>query len=142
MKLKMLLAIAIAAAMAPFVPKTAVAGTAQPSYCNPCLFYGGDLNPNDPNANGLANEMDLTVNTGSTIYTPFVVGGGGWNVTGLFTDNLMNIDALSATWEIRTGVSSGNGGNLIAFGSGTPTVTDTGINAFGFEDYAVEVSTG
>src|SRR5487761_1466196 len=141
MKLKVLCALAVAAAMVSFIPKTAVAGTAQPSYCNPCLFYGGDLNPNDPNANGLANEMDLTVNQ-SAIYTPFVVPNGQtWNISGLFTDNLMNIQALSAGWEIRSGVSSGNGGTLLFSGSSNaPVVTDTGINAFGFEDSAVAVT--
>ncbi|MGH9453866.1 MAG: hypothetical protein ACRD2O_07845, partial [Terriglobia bacterium] len=117
MKLKVLCALAVAVAVASFVPKTAVAGTAQPSYCSPCLFYGGDLNPNDPNANGLANEMDLTVNQ-AAIYTPFVVPSGQtWNISGLFTDNLMNIQALSANWEIRSGVSSGNGGTLLFSGS-------------------------
>ncbi len=141
MKLKVLCALAVAAAMVSFIPKTAVAGTAPPSYCNPCLFYGGDLNPSDPNANGLANEMDLTVNQ-SSIYTPFVVPTGKtWNITGLFTDNLMNITALSADWEIRSGVSSGNGGTLLFSGStNTPVVTDTHINDFGFEDFAVAVT--
>ena len=141
MKLKVLCALAVAVAVASFVPKPAVAGTAQPSYCNPCLFYGGDLNPSDPNANGLANEMDLTV-AQSAIYTPFVVPSGQtWNISGLFTDNLMNISALSANWEIRSGVSSGNGGTLLFSGSSnSPTVTDTGINDFGFEDFAVAVT--
>jgi PEP-CTERM motif len=103
------------------------------------LFYGGDLDPNNPNTSGLANEMDLIVNQ-SAQYTPFVVDGSGWNVTGLFTDNLLNIDVLSANWEIRSGLSEGNGGSLLFSGSATPNVTDTGLSADGFENFEVEVT--
>jgi len=87
----------------------------------------------------LSNEEDLTVSQ-AAVYTPFVVGGSGWNVTGLFTDNLMAIDALSADWEIRSGVSEGDGGTLLFSGTSTPTVTDTGLSGFGYEDYQVEVT--
>jgi hypothetical protein len=115
-----------------------VSHNAQPSYCNPCLFYGGDLDLNDPNQNGLANEKDLIVNQ-SAVYTPFVPDHN-WTVTGLFTNNLMNIQALSADWEIRTGISEGNGGTVVASGSTDhPIVTDTGINDFGFEVFDVKV---
>jgi hypothetical protein len=103
------------------------------------LFYGGDFNPNSSNPNSLANEQDLTVSQ-SAIYTPFVVGGSGWNVTGLFTVNQMSITALSASWEIRSGVSAGDGGTLLFSGTSTPTVTDTGVSDFGYEDYQVEVT--
>ena len=53
-----------------------------PSYCKPCLFYGGDFDPNASDANGLANEVDLIVNTGAAVYTPFVVPvNKTWTVT-------------------------------------------------------------
>jgi hypothetical protein len=103
------------------------------------LFYGGDFNPNSSNPDGLANEQDLTVSQ-ATVYTPFIVGGSGWNVTGLFTDNLMSITALSASWEIRSGVSEGNGGTLLFSGTSTPTVTSTGISFDDYLDYQVEVT--
>ena len=32
-----------------------------PKYCRPCLWYSGDFDPNNPNANGLANEADQLV---------------------------------------------------------------------------------
>lgn len=105
------------------------------------LFYGGDFNPSsaNPTPDALANEQDLLVSQ-SAVYTPFVVGGSGWDVTGLFTDNIMSITALSAYWEIRSGVSEGNGGTLLFSGTSTPTVTDTGLSGWDYEDYQVEVT--
>jgi hypothetical protein len=104
------------------------------------LFYGGDFNGGDGNANGLSNEIDSAVN-GAATYTPFTVDPAGWNVTGLFTNNLEDLGTLEgANWEIRSGVSEGNGGTLVASGStSTPSVTSTGLNGFGFTDYEVEV---
>jgi hypothetical protein len=115
-----------------------VALVATPAFAG-ILFYGGDFNPGSVNADGLANEQDLTVSQ-AAVYTPFVVGGAGWNVTGLFTNNMMNITALSASWEIRSGVSAGNGGTLLFSGTGAPTVTDTGLFGSGLEVFQVEVT--
>src|SRR5206468_11918145 len=45
-----------------------------------------------------------------------------------------------ATWEIRQGVSEGNGGTLIGSGmTMTPVVAPTGRSGFGFTEYMVEV---
>ena len=106
------------------------------------LFYSGDFDPTNANANGLSNEVDSTITTGAATYTPFIVSGSSWTVTGLFTDNLMSLSPAptSADWEIRSGVSEGNGGIVVASGSGTPTITDTGISGFGMEDYEVEIT--
>ena len=50
---------------------------APPAACNPCLYYSGDFNPNDADANALANEQDAIVSN-SQIYTPVtpVMRGG------------------------------------------------------------------
>src|SRR6266513_2453279 len=50
-------------------------------------------------------------------------------------------NVTGATWEIRQGISEGNGGTLIASGTTvTPVVTATGRGAFGFSEYMVEVT--
>ncbi len=88
-----------------------------------CLFYGGDFEPSNPNANGLANENDALVSGtpyGAASYQNFIIPTGQlWNIQSLFTNNLSTLHPDSAYWEIRSGVSEGNGGTLIASGSGS-----------------------
>jgi len=118
------------------------------------LFYGGDFDPNNGNANGLANENDAliggdpygaatyqsAVNTGQagpSDYIPY------WIVGGLFTNNLSSLNPSSAYWEIRTGMSEGNGGTLIASGTATGdgfSHTPTGRSGFGYTEYSDTVS--
>ncbi len=120
--------------------------------CGPnCYFYGGDFDPNNPNANGLANENDAIVGGnpyGAATYQNFVVGSGDYvAISGMFTNDLMSYRTtfptvtghLNAYWEIRKGVSEGNGGTLIASGSGIDTVTTTGRSGFGYSEYHNEV---
>ena len=114
-----------------------------PSYCSPCLFYGGDINPSAANVNGFANENTLLVPE-TTVFVPFTVEATeGWEVTGLFTNNLADgydaIDPQQATWSISTGMSSGNAGAVIASGTAPATFTATGRNAFGLNEYTVEI---
>src|SRR3974377_347025 len=88
--------------------------------CGGQYFYTGDFDPNNPNANGLANENDGIVGGtpyGAATYENFVVQGGT-GVFNLFTNNLTEFNPSSGYWEIRSGVSEGNGGTLIASGSG------------------------
>jgi hypothetical protein len=54
----------------------------------------------------------------------------GWHVTALFSDNLFTYGwpVTGADWEIRTGVSEGNAGTLIAGGTtNSPIVTVIGF---------------
>jgi hypothetical protein len=116
--------------------------------CPNCYFYGGDFDVNDPNANGLANENDAIVSGnpyGAATYQNFVVNGGV-TVSGLFTNDFMDASLVAsptakgsstttAYWEIRSGVSEGNGGTLLASGSGPDTVTPTGLSGFGYLIY-------
>ena len=75
------------------------------------LFYGGDFDPNNPNANAIANENDAIVSGspyGAAAYQNFVISSGiQWNVTGLFTNNQMTISPRTAYWEIRSGAAEG-----------------------------------
>src|SRR5438270_9074388 len=102
-----------------------------PANCSPCLMYAGDW---DPNTSWVAyfNGSD-TGGLDATVYVPFVVPTGQvWKVNGLFTNNLaLNIaktDPNVSPWEIRAGVSEGNGGIVIASGSANSRFTPTGRN--------------
>ncbi len=115
----------------------------QPSYCNPCLFYGGDFDSSNRNENGLANENTLLVSD-TTMFVPFRVPGGWvWKVSGLFTNNLADgydgIDPAQATWSISAGVSEGNAGTVIASGTASATFQSTGRSGFGYNEYTVLV---
>ena len=105
------------------------------------LFYGGDFDPNNPNANGLANENDAVVGGnpyGAATYQNFT-NSAQWNVTGLFTNNLNQNTPTAGYWEIRSGVSEGNGGTLVASGTGAVTNTATGRSGFGYTETHNEV---
>jgi hypothetical protein len=101
------------------------------------LWYNGDWDL----VNGLANERNTGV-TQAAVYDDFnVTAPLGWNVTAVFSDNLENTVVTGADWEIRTGLSEGNGGILIASGTtNTPIVMPTGRSGFGFTEYMVEVT--
>lgn len=101
-----------------------------------CVFYGGDFDPNNPNANGLANETDAIIGGspyGAAIYQNFTYGGG--TIAGLSTNNLSQLNPATAYWEIRSGVSEGNGGTLIASGTGATVNQATGRSGFGYTEY-------
>ena len=101
-----------------------------------CAFYAGDLDVNDPNQNGLANENDAIVGGspyGAATYQNFNFAGG--TVVGLATNNLSQLNPSTAYWEIRSGVSEGNGGTLIASGTGATSNQATGRSDFGYTEY-------
>lgn len=103
-----------------------------PSYCNPCLAYGGDWDPNSSSWVAYAN-WNTTALGQATVYVPFVVPAGhNWTVTGLFTNNLAlninGIDPQTAAWSISSGISSGNGGTTVASGTAAATFNSTGRN--------------
>ena len=124
------------------------------------VFYGGDFDPNNPNANGLSNENDAIVHGGAYsagktqpiygaatyqnfIYEPDECWPSGCYITNLFTNNLSDLNPTSAYWEIRAGVSEGNAGTLVASGvaSGQYRFSHkaTGRSGFGFNEYRDEV---
>ena len=106
-----------------------------------CLFYGGDFDPNNPNANGLANETDAIVGGdpyGAATYQNFV-NSQTWNVTGLFTNNLSYLTPTAGYWEVRSGMHDYYGGTLIAAGTTAVTNTPTGRGGFGYPERHNEV---
>jgi hypothetical protein len=102
------------------------------------LWYNGDFN----GVNGLFNARNTLV-TQAAVYDDFdVTAPLGWNVTALFSDNLVDDHRTitGADWEIRTGVSEGNAGALIASGTtNSPVVSPTGRGNFEQDEYMVEV---
>ena len=121
-------------------PTPTPTATGSPTCTPGPLWYNGDYN----GINGLANEMNTTLGSGefASVYDDFIVPSGpAWTVTSVFSDNLSSTNVTGATWEIRQGVSSGNGGTLIATGmTMTPVVTPTGRSGMGFTEYMVEVT--
>ncbi|HEY6292902.1 MAG TPA: hypothetical protein VI455_15235 [Terriglobia bacterium] len=115
-----------------------------PSYCDPCLFYEGDLNPSAQNANGFANERTVLVDYATTYAAFQVPAGEHWQVTGLITNNQTDdfgiLDPNQALWSISTGLSAGNPGTVIASGVATPNVTPTGRSFHGFSEYTLAVA--
>jgi hypothetical protein len=119
-------------------PTSTPTATGSPTCMPGPLWYNGDFN----GINGLANEENTALGDGqyARVYDDFNVPSPGWTVTSVFSDNLENTNVTGATWEIRQGVSEGNGGTLIASGmTMTPVVTFLWCH-FGFCEYRIEVT--
>ncbi len=111
---------------------------APPPYCNPCLFYGGDLGSS---GNGAANEMTVLIPS-AQVLVPFDVPGGQiWKAVGLFTNDLGPgvIDPKKATWSISQGVQPGNCGTVLASGNSAASYNPTGRSGLGIPEYTVLV---
>ena len=105
-------------------------------------FYGGQFDPFNPYANGLANQNTANFGGdpyGAAVYQNFYAESP-ITVTGLFTNNLSNFNPTSGYWEIRSGVSEDNGGTLIASGTGAVTNAPTGRGFNGLAEYTNAVS--
>jgi hypothetical protein len=114
-----------------------------PSLCEPCLFYGGDYNPNDPNSDAFPDENTLTHPNSETYGAVLIPRGHAVSVEGIlfqiqFLEQNTVLDPNGATWEIRTGVKDGSGGTVIASGHGRVAKEATGRTGSGFE-YTIRV---
>ena len=85
--------------------------------------------------NGDDNGVDSYFSTASTgfsgiVYDDFTVtSSGGWQVNGVF-GNFLDLGTVSnANWFIRSGVSAGNGGTVVASGTSAATVSSS-VDAF------------
>lgn len=114
-----------------------------PSLCSPCLFYGGDLNPTDPNADGFSDENTLLIVGGSQTYGAVSIpSGANASVTGILFNVLATaaFDPYNGVYDVRQGVSEGSGGTDVATGSASLSVVATGRVAFGLYEYTIAVS--
>jgi hypothetical protein len=127
-----LLALALTAAV---VLNTTAVAAAPPG----SLWYNGDFNF----VNALPNERNTLISQ-AAVYDDFnVTAPLGWNVTAVFSNNLLfnnppGCCITAADWEIRTGVSEGNGGTLVASGTtNSPQVIFTFLTE---NEFRVEVT--
>jgi hypothetical protein len=114
-----------------------VQGPTPPSYCKPCLFYGGDFDPANPNSSGLTDE-DTSAYQATTYVAFYVPAGEVWTVKGLFSNVLSNIQYIipkQIEWSISTGISTGDSGTVLASGTADATWTPTGRSWRGFTEY-------
>jgi len=122
---------------------SAVAQDAQeptpPSYCKPCLFYGGDFDINGPYPNALSNEDQYFYGV-SVVYVPFAVPPNQtWTLAGLFSNNMLTRANLGSPpeieWSISTGISQGDAGTVIASGTTKASLAPTGRSWNGMNEY-------
>ena len=102
---------------------------------DPVVWYNGDFD----GANGLANGINTLFFSQSNVYDDFVVTSPT-TITAVFSNNLMDFTASTANWEIRSGVTSNNGGILVASGTDAATQTPTGRTGFDMTEYMVSVT--
>jgi hypothetical protein len=92
------------------------------------LFFNGQWDRVDGQTSG-SNVFSPSAD--QIIFENFVVSGSGWNVTGVFGEFLTEGPPdrwLTANWQIRSGISAGNAGTLVASGVGPTTSSLTGID--------------
>ena len=112
-----------------------------PSYCKPCLWYSGDIDLNNPEADGLANENDQ-LDADTHVYSAWRVKGKTTVATGAFVNS---IDLAGAgidnptPWEIRKGMREGWCGIVVKSSKAKSTDTPTGRRLFGFNEYTHRV---
>ncbi len=89
------------------------------------LWYSGDLNPDADNM-GNDHQYQWYGYSGITyfqedahVYDNFnVPAGSGWTLDSVWSNNFLGgANVLGASYEIRSGVSAGNGGTLVAHGN-------------------------
>jgi hypothetical protein len=120
--------------------KDAVSPT-PPTLCKPCAFYGGDLDPSDPNAAGLSDENTFYVPGSSTYTAVDIPTGSSVVVQGLLVNVQASaaFDPQTASYDIRTGISEGNGGTSLASGTANAKVVATGRTFNGAYEYTIAV---
>jgi len=100
-KLKPAVAKRVAANAAQFsaTARSADPATTQHAGTSSTLWYNGDFN----GVSALANEENTSIGSGefASVYDDFILPTPGWNVTAVFSDNLISTNVTGATWEIR-----------------------------------------
>ena len=111
-----------------------------PSYCKPCLWYSGDIDPDNPDANGLQNEHDQHVSD-AHVYAAWSVKGTTTQVSGAFVNSLDTVAGIDnpTPWEIRKGMRGGYCGTVVKRGKAKSSDTPTGRYDFGVFEYTHRV---
>jgi hypothetical protein len=117
--------------------------TAPAARAQSTLWYTGDLFGQNALINRIAGADPARAFDNFTVTDPI-----GWRITSVFSNNIFSggffggpPNFTQADWSIRTGLSAGNGGTIVAGGVGTATKTDNNRTTnFLYEEYRVEVS--
>jgi uncharacterized protein (TIGR03437 family) len=86
--------------------------TAQSGSAPAMGWFNGDCRSGIP---GQANWY-LSTQLSSRTFDDFVVPAGGLTISGVFSINSTAASVTEAVWEIRSGISAGNGGTIVASG--------------------------
>ena len=124
-----------------YAPNVQFTGTGVPPVlCDPCIFYGGDLNVSNIDAAGLSDENTVFI-PGSSTYGFFTLTKVNATITGIVFNVQAdaNFDPLTASYDVETGVIDGIGGTSIASGTANTTVAATGRNFIGLNEYTIAV---
>jgi hypothetical protein len=108
------------------------------------LFYAGDYDQTDPNSTAFPDENTFAYDNVKTYGAVTIPRNHGVLVEGILFQIIFSsevrLDPNETPWEIRDGISGGNGGSLIASGQGSAHVQATGRYEDGPEyTVAVEV---
>lgn len=113
-----------------------------PKLCRPCLFYGGDLSPDDINAEAFPNGASLP-NSDQTYIAVRIPAHHTVQVEGLLVQTVIErgngLDPKQAAFEIATDVVTGIGGTVVAGGVLPAAVQPTGRQFDGFPEYTIAV---
>lgn len=112
---------------------------------NSVLWYNGDATTFVGSTANQQKSPLATFDFDARIYEDFIVpeADGGWLITNVWSNNASPMTGIDeAFWEIRTGISEGDGGTVLFGGVAAATQTATGRNSGspGFNDeYRIEV---
>lgn len=107
------------------------------------IFYGGDVNADDPNAYAFPNSNTLAVPNTRTYGCLEVPQTRTFSVTAILFNIVANVqqgqifDPMTATYDIRRSIEPGDGGLDMRSGTASVTFTPTGRLPFGETEYAM-----
>jgi hypothetical protein len=117
-----------------------------PPFCKgtTCLYYAGDFDSTDSNANGLFNANDTGAGLDGQTWVGVKPQGVGNTVTGA-TFNELFTAGFSGTqptpFQTKVGITTGNAGTTVCNTTGTATLTVYGEPDFGLTQYSYTIKT-
>ncbi len=109
------------------------------------IFYGGDVNASDPHVNAYPNGNTLLVPNTTTYGAVTVPANSKVVASGVLFNQIAILqgdifDPATATYDVRIGVSEGNGGTSVLSGSNHQYSQTTGRMPFSYVEYATSVA--
>ncbi len=98
-----------------------------PSWCKPCLYYSGDIDTTNPNADAFLDEYNASYGIDGQVFGVFKNTTKTVKVTGAAINSFGGSTTTDPTpYAINKGMGVGNGGKTVCSGNETTTVTATG----------------